>query len=110
MTLDEQEIGTMPAITGAIHGGQIVPDGPIDWPEGTKVDITPRPSLSSKIGLDPSEWRDDAAALADWETWIKTFEPLEFTPEEEAELARFREEMRRFNVEAVRRQMEEGER
>jgi hypothetical protein len=110
MTLDEQEFTTMPAITGTIHGGQIVPDGPLDWPEGTKVDITPRLSVSSKIGLDPSEWRDDAAARADWAAWITTFEPLEFTPEEEAELARFRDAMRRFNVEAVRRQMEEGER
>jgi hypothetical protein len=97
----------MPVITGTIHGGQIVPDAPLDLPEGTRVDITPRQSLVSKIGLDPSEWRDDAAALADWTAWIKTFEPLEFTPEEEAELARFRAEMRRFNVEAVRRQMED---
>jgi hypothetical protein len=100
----------MPAITGTVHEGRIVPDAPLDLPDGTKVDITPRQVLSSKIGLDPSEWRDDDAALADWAAWIKTFEPLDFTLEEEAELARFREEMRRFNVEAVRRQMEEGER
>ncbi len=100
----------MSAITGTIHGGQIVPDAPLDLPEGTKVDITPRQLPTSKIGLDPSEWRDDAAALADWAAWIKTFEPLEYTPEEEAELARFRDEMRRFNIEAVRRQMDEGER
>jgi hypothetical protein len=100
----------MPAITGTIHGGQIVPDAPLDLPEGTRVDITPQKPVADKIGLDPSEWRDDAEALADWAQWIKTFEPLEFTPEEEAELARFRQEMRRFNIEAVRRQMEEGER
>jgi hypothetical protein len=100
----------MDLITGTVEGGQIVPDGQIDWPDGTKVHIIPKASVSGKIGLDPSEWRDDAAALADWAAWIKTFEPLEFTPEEEAEMARFREEMRRFNVEAVRRQMEEGER
>jgi hypothetical protein len=100
----------MPVITGTIHGGQIVPDAPLDLPEGTRVEITPRQLSGGKIGLDPLEWRDDAEALADWGTWIKTFEPLEFTPDEEAELSRFREEMRRFNIEAVRRQMEQGER
>ncbi len=73
------------------------------------MDITPRQPAGDKIGLDPSEWRDGAAALADLGAWIKSFEPLEFTPEEEQELARFREEMRRFNIEAVRRQMEESE-
>ncbi len=99
----------MPVITGTIHGGQIVPDAPLDLPEGTRVDITPRQPPGDKIGLDPCEWRDGAEALADWAAWIKSFEPLEFTPEEEAELARFREEMRRFNIEAVRRQMEESE-
>ncbi len=100
----------MAVITGTIQGGQIIPDAPLDLPEGTRVEITPRPAPGSKIGLDPSEWRDDEAARADWAAWIKSFEPVESTPEEEAELARFREQMRRFNVEAVRRQMEEGER
>jgi hypothetical protein len=110
LTQDVHREATMQPMTGTIHAGQIVPDGTLDWPEGTKVDIVPRPTAGRKMGLDPSEWRDDSESLADWEAWIATFEPLEFTPEEEAELARFRKEMRRFNIEAVRRQMEEGER
>lgn len=56
-----------------------------------------------------AEWRDDPAALADWEAWMKTIEPLELTPEEQAAGARFDEEFRRFNVEAVRRQLAEGD-
>jgi hypothetical protein len=42
--------------------------------------------------------------------WIDAIEPLDFIPEVEVELARFREEMRRCTAEAIRRQMEEGER
>lgn len=94
--------------TGTYHEGRIVPDAPVDWPDGTRVDITPHPRAKEKIGLDESEWHDDAESLADWEAWLPTLEPLEFTPEEAAEIARFKEAMRQFNVEAVRRQMEEG--
>ena len=66
------------------------------------------PVHPAKIGLDESEWRDDPAALAEWEAWIKTVEPLEYTPAEAAAFAAFDEQMRRYNLEAVRRQMAEG--
>ena len=97
----------MQPITGTFQGGQIVPDAPVDWPDGTKVEIN-LANKSMKIGIDESEWRDDAESLADWDAWIKTVEPLEFTPEEEAEMKSFAAKMRQFNIEAVRRQMEEG--
>ena len=97
----------MKPMTATIQDGQIVPHERIDWPDGTEVEITPR-EIPGKVGLDESEWRDDPEALADWDAWIRTFEPLEFTAEEEAAHARFAEQMRRFNLEAVRRQMQEG--
>jgi len=97
----------MTAIKGVVRNGRIDLPTPPDWPEGCGVMIEPLPAADS-IGLDESEWRDDPASLADWEAWIKTIEPLEYTPEREAAIARFADEMRRFNVEAVRRQMEEG--
>jgi hypothetical protein len=97
----------MTTITGVVKNGRIDLATPPDWPEGCPVLIEPLPT-AEKVGLDESEWRDDPAALADWEAWIKTIEPLERTPEEEAAFARFDEAMRRFNVEGVRRQMEEG--
>ena len=97
----------MQPITGTFQGGQIVPDAPVDWPDGTKVEINPASSYE-KIGIDESEWRDDAESLAAWDAWIKTIEPLEFTPEEEADMKAFAAKMRQFNIDAVRRQMEEG--
>ena len=97
----------MNTITGTFQGGQIVPDAPVDWPDGTKVEIKPK-STYEKIGIDESEWRDDAESLAAWKAWIETFEPLEFTPEEEADMKAFAAKMRQFNIDAVRRQMEEG--
>ena len=97
----------MPSTTGTFQGGEIVPDTPVDWPDGTKVELEIA-NKSLKIGIDESEWRDDAESLVDSDAWLETFEPLEFTPEEEAEMAAFAAKMRAYNIEAVRRQMEEG--
>lgn len=97
----------MNAIMATWKGGQIVPREPVNWPEGCDLVVEPLPAMSAKIGLDESEWRDDASSRADWDAWIQTIEPFEFTAEEEANIARFDAEMRRYNIEAVRRQMEE---
>jgi hypothetical protein len=98
----------MNAIRAKWTKGQIVPAEPVDWPEGSELLVEPV-MPSEKIGLDESEWRDDAEALADWEAWVKTIEPLEFTDEERQSMERYREEFRRFNLEAVRKQMGLGE-
>jgi hypothetical protein len=42
--------------------------------------------------------------MADWDAWIKTIEPLEFTAEEEAVQARIVEEMRHVEEETQARQ------
>jgi hypothetical protein len=84
----------MIAISGTVKNGAIVPDVPLTWPEGTRLEIIASPAPGDKWGLDPSEWRDDRESLADWEAWINSFEPVEFTSEEEAERARFRDQMR----------------
>jgi hypothetical protein len=97
----------MTAIKSVVKNGRIELAAPPDWPDGCEVMIEPLPATLEKIGLDESEWRDDPASLADWEAWVKAIQPLELTPEEEASFARFAEEMRRFNVDAVRRKMEE---
>jgi len=88
----------MTVIKSVVKNGRIDLVAPADWPEGCEVVIEALPQSADKIGLDESEWRDDPEALADWEAWIKTLEPLEYTPEEEAAFARFDENMRRFNI------------
>jgi hypothetical protein len=93
----------MKPITGIVRDGQIIPQGQVDWPNGTKVDISLQQESLERFGIDESQWRDDPAALADWQAWIKTIEPLEFTPAEQAEMDRFKQAMRQYNVEAVRR-------
>ena len=95
----------MNAIKATWKDGQIVFNDRVDWPEGCEVLVEPVFPPCDRIGIDEAEWREDAGSLADWEAWIAMLEPLEYTPEEEAALARFDLEASRFNVEAVRRQM-----
>ncbi len=98
----------MKTIKAIVKHRRIELTAPEDLPDGTEVIVNVTPLSSGKIGIDESEWRDGPAALADWDAWIKTIEPIEFTPEEQAANARFEEEFRRFNIEAVRKQMAEG--
>jgi hypothetical protein len=96
------------AIKATVMQGRLELSVPLDWPDGTEVLIEPTAAPLEKIGIDESEWRDDPESLADWEGWIKTFEAFELTPDEARRNATFAEQMRQFNVEAVRRQMLEG--
>ena len=98
----------MNSIKAIWSNGQIVPSEPVDWPEGCPLIVEPAGVPDFKIGLDESEWRDDPEALADWNAWINTIEPPILTDEERAELAKYEEEFRKYNLEAVRRQMESG--
>ena len=69
--------------------------------------ISPEPVGKQKIGITEDEWRDDPEALAEWDAWINSLEPLEFTAEELKENEEWRKKMKEFNIEAVRRQFAE---
>jgi hypothetical protein len=95
------------AIKATVRQGRLELEASPDWPDGTEVLIEPT-APSEKIGIDESEWRDDPDSLADWAAWIQTIEPLEFTPGEARKIVEFDEQMRQYNLEVVRRQMEQG--
>ncbi len=96
----------MNAIKATWTNGQIVPAEPVDWPEGSQLRVEPVVAEGEKIGLTEEEWRDDEAAIADWDRWIRTIEPMVWEEGEREEYERYREEVRKFNIEAVRKQME----
>ena len=98
----------MNAIRAIWENGQIRPSEPVDWPEGMALLVEPL-GIEEKIGLDESEWKDDPQSIADWVAWVDTIEPLVLSDDERAEMERYREEHRRFNIEAVRKQMKLGE-
>jgi hypothetical protein len=99
---------TVNAVKATWTNGQILPGEPIDWPEGSELVVEPV-GTGEKAGLDESEWRDDTAALADWDAWLRTIQPRVLTDEERATFAAYEEEVRRHNLDAMRRQMDAGD-
>ena len=97
----------MNAIKATWKNGQIIPDETVDWPDGCRlvVEADPLPEIT---GMTEDEQGDDPESIAEWITWSNSLEPLVWTPEEEAEMSAWRQKMKAFNIEAVRRQMEEG--
>lgn len=87
--------------------GRIRPAQPVDWPAGSEL-IVEAVATPGKIGLDESEWRDDPEALAAWDAWLPTVEPLVLSHEERAAFECYREEFREYNREAMCQQMASG--
>ena len=98
----------MNAVKATWTNGRILPGEPVDWPEGSELVVEPV-GTGEKVGLDEAEWRDDPAAVADWDAWLRTVEPRVLTDDERAAFDTYEAEMRRHNLEAVRRQMEAGD-
>ncbi len=61
----------------------------------------------SAIGLDESEWRDDPESIAKWIAIVEKIEPLVWADGELEEYERYRQATRAFNIEAVRKQMDD---
>ena len=99
----------MHAIKAIWKDGRILPSEPVDWPENSELLVEPVVPYREKFGLTEEEWRDDPASIAAWEAGVRSIETPEFSDQELAEMERYREEYRRYNLEAVRRQMEAGD-
>ena len=74
----------MHAIKGKYRDGKIILAEQADWPEDTEVLVEPLPTEPT-IGMREEDWADTPQAIADWIAWYDSLEPLEMTPEEEAE-------------------------
>lgn len=103
---------SMPAenkvLTGTWKDGRVVLDEPADWPEGSRIVVSPLiPARSTEGGADEQE-NDDPESIARWIDAFDAIPPLEMTPEEEArwqearaaqkahEIATFEERARRI--------------
>ena len=96
----------MSAIKATWKNGQILPDEPVDWAEGSELLVEPL-RQSDRIGLIESEYRDDPESIAKWIGIVEKIEPLVWADGEFEEYERYRQASRAFNIEAVRKQMED---
>ncbi len=88
----------MEAIHATWKNGQIVLDGPVDWPEGCRLIVEPDPAHSELMGIREEDWPNSPEAIADWLAWYDSLEPLIFTPEEEADIAAWRQKIKEYTI------------
>jgi hypothetical protein len=78
--------------------GQIVPDGPVDWPEGCRLLVEPELVDAKAIGVGEAEWSNSPEAISDWLAWYDSLEPLEITSDEAADLADWRQKVKEYTI------------
>jgi predicted DNA-binding antitoxin AbrB/MazE fold protein len=95
-------------VTATYRDGQLVPDEPIHLPEGQKVFLAVAADAQSVHSLDcrPEEahWIDDPVLNKQRAEAINALEPLEVTPEEEAEFEAFRQQVKKYTLDAMRQE------
>jgi len=84
-------------LTGTWKNGQVILDGPADWPEGCRV-VVIRESLSDSLGTTGDEQAGDPESIARWIAAFDAIPPLEMTREEEAEWRAAREAQKAFEI------------
>ncbi|MBX9584936.1 MAG: hypothetical protein K2X87_31920 [Gemmataceae bacterium] len=94
-------------MTATWVNGQVVLDGRADWPEGRRLVV--REDVPAGIEfMTEEEQADDPESIRQWIEDLDSIPPVPIDPAEEAAWRAWEEEMRRYNVEAVRRQFEGG--
>ena len=85
----------MTAVKGIVKNGQIVVGEPLDWPDGTEV-IVRQVAEEETFGVPEEDRQDTPEAIAAWIQWFDSIEPLQMTPEEEAEWQAARQAQKEF--------------
>jgi len=97
----------MSGIKATWKNGQVVLDSPAGWPEGRRLVILEAPPADIEF-MTEEDQTDDPAAVQEWIDELRAVPPLPLTPQQEAELLTWRQKVKEYNLQAVRRQMEEG--
>jgi hypothetical protein len=69
----------MEKVMATMRKGQVEFDHPVNWPEGTRLEISP---AATTLGLDEADWPKTPEQIAEWLEWLKNLEPFDMTPEE----------------------------
>jgi hypothetical protein len=101
----------MSAIRGTIQDGKVVFDTPPGWPEGKEVLVVDPAEVNKPVPPVPmmtdDEQGDDPESVAEWLAAFDDIPVAATSPLDDPAVVSWREAMRRFNIEAVRKQMQE---
>jgi hypothetical protein len=98
-------------IQGTYRAGHVELDSAVSWPDGARVTVMPQATQAANA-YDVGEWGIEEDAYLDTPEFraqviarMDSFEPVELTPEEEAEWQAARQWIKDYTIAAVRRQM-----
>lgn len=88
------------------HNGQILLDGPVNWPEGKRLVVTEESPFEDITFMTEEEQSDDPEEIERWIAELEAAPVLEMSPLEEAEWQKWREAQKAYNLEAMRREFD----
>ena len=97
----------MSAVSATWKNGQVVLDDKVAWPEGRRLVVAEAPADEIQF-MTEEQQRDDPESVRHWIDEMRAIPPLPMTPEQEADLVAWRQQVKEFNLAAVRKQMDEG--
>jgi hypothetical protein len=98
----------MNATYGTIQDGKIIPDTPVQLPDGTRVTFSPLPPSVPVRMMTDEEQGDDTESIARWLAAFDAIPVAASSPFDDPAVAAWRETMRRHNIESMRKQMQEA--
>ncbi len=88
--------------TATWKNGQVILDGPADWPEGCKLRVAAISTPAEPIGIPDDQWPRDPQGIAELLKRMDQIEPFDMTPAEEVGLGGLETEARRVRAGQVR--------
>jgi hypothetical protein len=92
---EHEEAATMKAIKARWRKGRIVPEEPVDWPEGCQLLVEPVVKEKT-LGIREEDWPTDPEGIAKLLARMERIKPLELTEQEEAELEAARQARKEY--------------
>jgi hypothetical protein len=93
-------------LTGTWKNGQIILDGPADWPEGCRVVVT-RGRSQEVYGMTEDEQSNDPESIARWLAEFAAIPPWQMTAEEEAEWRAARQAVKDYTIAKMQERLSE---
>ncbi len=85
-------------LTGTWKDGQVILDGPADWPEGSKLQVAAIAQPTELIGIPDDQWPRDPQGIAELLERMDQIEPFVMTPEEEADWLAWRQKVKEHEL------------
>lgn len=92
---------------GTWKDGRVVLDEPVHWPEGVRLQVSVLGPKEAGPGHTEAEWPETPEEIAEFLVRMDQIEPLEMTPDEEANRDAWRKTMRDHELSRQSQRIEE---